>query len=175
MTIQDLGAIGELLAALATLATLVYLARQIGQNTRAMQTNAADSLATAAQNMMSTLTGTAENAYVFNLGATDYDALAEDQKVQYRYGIVSLLNTSDLMYWNYRKGTLDKELWDRQEVWIASWLSHPIGLELWDGYKTFLTSSFSEYVDLNVRRKADSMRDAVRKYEQHDTEGKGDA
>ena len=36
MTIQDLGSIGELIAAIATLATLVYLAAQIRQNMRAI-------------------------------------------------------------------------------------------------------------------------------------------
>ena len=37
MSIQDIGAIGELLAAIATLITLIYLATQIRQNTRGMQ------------------------------------------------------------------------------------------------------------------------------------------
>jgi hypothetical protein len=36
MTIQDLSSIGELIAAIATLATLVYLAAQIRHNTRAI-------------------------------------------------------------------------------------------------------------------------------------------
>ena len=37
MTLQDLGSIGEFVAAIATLATLVYLALQIRQNTREAQ------------------------------------------------------------------------------------------------------------------------------------------
>ena len=37
MDIQDLGSIGELIAALATLATLVYLATQIRQNTNQLK------------------------------------------------------------------------------------------------------------------------------------------
>ena len=37
MTIQDLGSIGERLAAVATLATLFYLAVQIRQNTKAVR------------------------------------------------------------------------------------------------------------------------------------------
>ena len=37
MTIQDLGSIGELVAAIATIATLVYLAIQIRQNTFATE------------------------------------------------------------------------------------------------------------------------------------------
>lgn len=38
MTIQDIGSIGELLAAIATIATLFYLARQVQANTRQAQT-----------------------------------------------------------------------------------------------------------------------------------------
>ncbi|MGK0224329.1 MAG: hypothetical protein ACI9ON_003581 [Limisphaerales bacterium] len=37
MSVQDLGGIGEWVAALATIATLIYLAIQINQNTRAMR------------------------------------------------------------------------------------------------------------------------------------------
>ena len=39
MTIQDLGSIGELIAAIATVATLIYLATQIRQNTKAVQSS----------------------------------------------------------------------------------------------------------------------------------------
>ena len=37
MTIEDLGSIGELVAAIATIATLFYLAVQIRQNTRTVE------------------------------------------------------------------------------------------------------------------------------------------
>ena len=39
MTLQDLGSIGELIGAIATVATLVYLAVQIRHNTRGMEQN----------------------------------------------------------------------------------------------------------------------------------------
>ena len=37
MTIQELGSLGEFIAAIATLATLVYLAVQIRQNTKSVR------------------------------------------------------------------------------------------------------------------------------------------
>ncbi len=43
MTIQDWGAIGEIIGAIATIATLIYLATQIRQNTRALQATSMDS------------------------------------------------------------------------------------------------------------------------------------
>jgi hypothetical protein len=39
LTIQDLGSLGELLAAVATLATLGYLAVQVGQARRQLETS----------------------------------------------------------------------------------------------------------------------------------------
>ena len=39
MTIQDLGSIGELIAAIATILTLVYLAAQIRQNTKTVRSS----------------------------------------------------------------------------------------------------------------------------------------
>ena len=39
MTLQDLGSIGEFVAAIATIATLAYLALQIRQNTRTLRVN----------------------------------------------------------------------------------------------------------------------------------------
>ncbi len=44
MTIQDLGALGELIGSVAMLATLVYLRLQTRQNTRAICRNVAASL-----------------------------------------------------------------------------------------------------------------------------------
>lgn len=166
MGIQDLGAIGELLAAIATLATLVYLALQIKQNTRAVQNSVADSVLTSAQTAISSLNDSSSNAYVWATGATNYDALSDNEKIQYRLKLVELLNTSDLMFWNYRKGTLDEELWARQETWTAGWLAHSNGLALWDSYKTFLTPAFAEHVDAHIRPRANELREAVSFYEQ---------
>ena len=46
MTIQDLGSIGELIAAIATVATLIYLAAQIRQNTSTVATSTYESVFT---------------------------------------------------------------------------------------------------------------------------------
>ena len=161
MSIQDLGAIGELLAAIATLATLVYLALQIKQNTRAVKTSVADSVLNSAQTSISLLTDTPTNAYVWTKGATEYDSLTDEQQDQYRLMMIGQFNTSDMMYWNYRKGTLDEELWSRQETWIAGWLTHPNALSLWDSYKVFVTPAFADYVDAQIRPGIDKYKSDV--------------
>ena len=164
MSIQDLGAIGELLAAIATLITLVYLALQIKQNTKAVQNSVADSCLSSAQTAVSSISNSPDNAYVWAMGASNYDALSENEKVQYRLKMIELVNTSDLMYWNYRQGTLDEEIWARQETWTAGWLAHSNGLELWDTYKAFVTPAFADHVDKNIRPRVDDLENAVSFY-----------
>ncbi len=69
MTIQDLGALGELLGAVAVLATLIYLALQTRQNTMAIAAQL-DAAALSAQQ------------YIFMTAATStelQEALAEDR------------------------------------------------------------------------------------------------
>ena len=44
MTIQDWGSIGEILGAIATIATLIYLATQIRQNTKQLEAGASITL-----------------------------------------------------------------------------------------------------------------------------------
>ena len=45
MTIQDLGSIGELVAAMATLGTLIYLALQIRQNSQTVKAQTRSNIA----------------------------------------------------------------------------------------------------------------------------------
>ena len=57
MTVQDLGAIGELIGSIAVLATLAYLTVQTRQNTRAIQAQAENSRVTnTIQNLLTSAT-----------------------------------------------------------------------------------------------------------------------
>ena len=55
MTIQDLGSLGELFAAVATIATLIYLARQIRQNTNQLMGEAIIEINTAERELVADL------------------------------------------------------------------------------------------------------------------------
>ena len=53
MTLQDFGSIGSFVAAVATLATLIYLAIQIRQNSEAVKSAAAQSVLDATNRLLS--------------------------------------------------------------------------------------------------------------------------
>ncbi len=73
VTIQDLGSIGELIAAVATVATLVYLAIQIRANTTAIHSEARGRSHAEAIDASAILGGNRDAASVFARGLADRD------------------------------------------------------------------------------------------------------
>ena len=62
MSIQELGSLGELIAAAATVATLIYLAAQIRQNTKAVRSSALESSGTRSMEISKLVAGNDELA-----------------------------------------------------------------------------------------------------------------
>ena len=77
MTIQDVGAIGELIAAVATVATLIYLAVQIRQNTATNRSNSAASQNQADLAIMILLAQDADASHIFFEGLSGNAALSD--------------------------------------------------------------------------------------------------
>ena len=83
MTLQDIGNIGEFVAAVATLATLIYLAVQIRQNTDSVKAAAAQSVLEAPNQALQSAASSQQQARVVVLGQTDYEKLSDDERMQF--------------------------------------------------------------------------------------------
>jgi len=75
MNMQDLGAIGELLAALATLITLIYLALQIRQNSISLQESTSASMNQGWSSINTRISSDPQFASIFIRGRADLDDL----------------------------------------------------------------------------------------------------
>ena len=82
MTIQDLGSIGEFVAAIATLATLVYLALQIRQNTRSVRASTHHAFVISG-NAISFALAETEAAQLVIKAARSYGDLTPEEKFPY--------------------------------------------------------------------------------------------
>ena len=73
VTLEDLGNVGEFVAAIATLITLIYLAVQIRQNTGSVKAAAAQSVLAALNEALQSAASTPQLARVVVLGQADYN------------------------------------------------------------------------------------------------------
>ena len=127
MTLQDWGAIGELLGAIAVVATLIYLAKQIGLHTRAMEENRKLALAQAYQvrsdALQDMLVRAADSEHVgpviIKLTRNGYpedlsalDVLTDEERGRFRLWQIAQLTHWDNMYFQYQQGFLDTEYYE---------------------------------------------------------------
>jgi len=147
MTIEELGSLGELIAAIATLGTLVYLAVQIRQNTASTKISASQSILASLNGVLNIAASTPQAARATILGQTDYDKLPEDEQAQFIVWIFSWFRVLEQAYFYYEKGFLDKEIWEGQVEHLKQVTKSPAVGRWWDARRSYFGVSFCKLVD----------------------------
>jgi hypothetical protein len=127
MTWQDWGAIGEIVGAVAVVVTLIYLAKQIKQNTHAMEEARRLALAQTYQMRSDALQGmlvhAADSEYIgpiiIKLTGLGYpedvkalDALDEAELRRFRMWHIAQQTHWDNMHYQFQQGYLDREYYE---------------------------------------------------------------
>lgn len=105
MTIEDLGSIGEIVAAIATVATLVYLAIQIRSNTVAVRSAAAQTVHEAYASWYQLLAGDASLSQLVTDGLRDYDSLSEGDRARFVATFMASLSYCQDAFIKWREGS----------------------------------------------------------------------
>ena len=124
MTIEQLGALGEVISAFAVVVTLWYLAVQIRQNTHAMDESKRLALAQTYQMRADALQGmlvqAAESHYIgplitkltqlgYPADVSSLEHLTPDERGRFRQWQIAQQTHWDNMYFQYQQGYLDEE------------------------------------------------------------------
>lgn len=123
MTIMELGALGELLGAIAVIVTLVYLAVQVRQNTRSLDASQRLALAQtyqmrsdALQHMLVQAASSEIGAIIAKLAESGYperleslDELTPVERHRFRQWQIAQQAHWDNMHFQYQQGYLDEE------------------------------------------------------------------
>jgi hypothetical protein len=151
MTIQDLGSIGELLAAVATIATLMYLARQLRANTAAVQGDSrrAHRAASSATNLA--IASNTNVAAIFNAGLADFDALDATQHTQFSFLMAELIGSWEAAHQEFETGIVDKLQIEGMALSHLPFLRTPGGGKWWDTYRDSYPQAFGQFVDAQIQ------------------------
>ncbi|MEH6516951.1 MAG: hypothetical protein V7742_09725 [Halioglobus sp.] len=91
MNWEAIGAVGELVGALAVLVTLVYLSMQIRQNTKSVQAAAVDSANSQVSRIREVIFADADVANMYRRGTEDPASLSQDDTIRYRLLIHNIM------------------------------------------------------------------------------------
>lgn len=131
MNWDALGAIGEIVGAIAVVVTLLYVARQIHQANAQTQAQARYSFVEAYGHMNTSISGDKAVASVFRRGIKGLD-LDEDEYIQFFALIGQFLNTWSVLYDLHEHGMLPENQWSMVRKDIITMMSEPGGKDFWE-------------------------------------------
>jgi len=154
VTIQDLGNVGELLAAIATLATLVYLARQIRASNLSVRAESQRAVRAGGSAMHVAIVQDAEVARIFNAGLRDYNALTPDERTRFAFLLGDLVGSAATFHQELMLGVLPRAEFEHTLPVIEGFLRAPGGREFWKRHQHQFPRPFQVFVEKEILQDA---------------------
>jgi hypothetical protein len=151
MTLETLGNVGEFLGAVAVLISLIYLARQIRQNTRMVRSAAHQAWSSSTAELNMVLANNREFARVYRTGSQNPTQLEPEELLQFNTYLIQVFNSYQSRFFQFRHGAVDEVDWQTNLNTIRRILSAPGVRSCWDRYgEDFLDPRFRECINKEV-------------------------
>jgi hypothetical protein len=131
VTLEQLGGLGEFIGAMAVLASLVYVARELHENNRSTRQAAMQAAMLASQNVMALPVRDRDLARVIRVGMATPDDLTEDEYDQFRFWLFLVLRVHEDMFVQHRGGVIDDETWGARARTVFILFGTPGGNRVW--------------------------------------------
>jgi hypothetical protein len=147
MSLEDLGNIGEFVAAVGVIISLIYLAVQIRQNTRSLRAGAFQQYRQQSAEL-SRLLAEPDMASVYRTGLDSPDQLTEEERTRFEAMMVFAFNSNENFFLLRKMGLLDDTLWAGGRTAYLRWLLRHDGAEKWwMRNREMMSPAFREYVE----------------------------
>ncbi len=151
MTLQDLGSVGEFVAAIATLITLIYLAVQIRRNTKSVRSSTYQAVLDSSRSDTELLLAHPHLERIYRLGRRDPTALTSEERPTFRMLLGQLLLNYEIMFLQRQQGLIDEEFWRGRQEGLRALFSQPGVRHWWAGasplLRRYYTGEFTELLD----------------------------
>lgn len=154
MNWDAISAVGEILSAVAVLITLIYLARQIRQNTEEIRAGRVEAMLKDQAKYNQMLAENDDMARIYWAAIDDVEALTEEEKLRWLHMCSVMMRNSEVAYFHFRQGDLPRELYLSRERWIQRFLGASGFRWWWRQYADVLDPEFVRYVDGVLDRSA---------------------
>ena len=146
MTIQDIGAIGEVLGAIGVIVTLLYLARQIRQSSHSIQGQTYDSIVRSL-NEMNQFGINDREILSTSVRAVSGEKLSMEDDLRYTAFLLNLFRIVETAYHQHALGLVEKSdlypIIDSTRVHLAS----SYGKRLWDSRRELHRPELQQFID----------------------------
>jgi hypothetical protein len=140
-------AISGMLATIAVVLSVVYLAIQVRRNTLATYSQAHHLTTIALAETASTIASSGELSRIYRLGLLSPDQLDEDEFFRFAAIGTSQFRTFENLFFQYRSGLVSEDFWAAHQENIL-WFYHCPGMQIWWKEKRMaFAQSFREFLE----------------------------
>ena len=159
MTIQDWGAIGEIVSAIAVVATLAYLAAQIRHSERTTRAQLSQSFSSDINAVNLMIANDVSWFEIFRKAGDSLDTLTPDEQGRYSFLELSVCRTIEPLYLHYLKGLVDEDVWATQRESLVAIATTPGWRQWWLMQPFPFTPQFKALVDAIVQAQIEVQAD----------------
>jgi len=146
MNWEAIGAIGEIIGALAVVISLVYLGLQIRTQNNETRISSVHDILEALRNEVSTFKNS-ENAALYVKGTSDFDCLSDAEQLQYIAMCLGPLRVWEEAYLQYVSGRLGENTWNALRAQYVDTRSAAGPERVWQLRKHTFSNDFRQYSD----------------------------
>ena len=147
MNLDDLGNIGEFVGAVGVIASLVYLALQIRQNTKSTRTAMYQAATRDMFDAADLIASDADLNSIWFEGLRDFDSLPREEKRRFASCMFSLLRRYANALHQTNTGMIDGEWWVEASYTLEYTISHPGFQTWWKEGRSLFRPDFREFID----------------------------
>ena len=150
MTIQEWGAIGELIGGVAIIVSLIYVGAQIRQNTKAIKVSTSHAFLHIHGALLSPITVEKEFRDIYCRGLKGSSNLQGDETAAFAAWVIQTIRAWETFWYQWQEGVFDDHLWVGWKAQFCDLFGNAGILEIWSNRKHQLSEEFREYVDSNI-------------------------
>jgi hypothetical protein len=157
MSLEDWAAVAEIVGAIAVIATLIYLAIQVRQNTGAIQSSNAMVLHNDISDLARDVARDRELGDIIVRALVSTNELSPAEKIAAYGWFYTFLKTGELAHMRYRSGDLEKKYWDATLVFFRAYWQTPGFRAYWADRKAAFTADFQSAVEGWINETSDAI------------------
>ncbi len=150
MNIQDWGALGEMIGAIAIIISLIYVGLQVRQTTKAVRLNTAHDVADDCGGVYALIAQDLAIADIWLRGLTSIETVLGAERTQFYSLLHTFFKAFENAHYQMMEGALDKKQWAAMAQQFL-WLKDFSGMKAyWPERKFIFSEEFQEYFDREV-------------------------
>lgn len=145
--LESLANLGEIIGAVAVVVSLIYLAVQVRQNTRAQQTENLSRVLDRVSAMQAALSQDSDMSVLFSKGVSDPSKLTPQERIRFTWALYEFFGTFEFLFFASKDNSVPEEIWQRWSSAAAWWLTFP-GVQTWWRVRPIpFADSFTSYIE----------------------------